>query len=212
MPNGLNIFVFHNCAKLFKVFFSGSRRGGRSTIQLHETCWLIKKNLEIKFPTICKEEKQTWEQLQKEKKRLVKSKRKEERKKHIFCLYGCDGLRGYLAAQGETVSRIVSAACEFLHTPWGRFTFLAAGQSLFQARRRVGTWCLAFHRTNFGQLFWCSYPAFWMRTLVTGIYPMTPLRRFPAFLSSAPSTTWLRNGPLVFDSLDRGGKFVWEFV
>jgi len=26
---------------------------------------------------------------------------------------------------------VVSAACEFLHTPWGRFTFLAAGQSLF---------------------------------------------------------------------------------
>ena len=83
MPNGLNIFVFHNCAKLFKVFFSGSRRGGRS-IQLHETCWLIKENLEIKFPTICKEEKQTWAQLQKEKRRLVKSKRNEERKKKYF--------------------------------------------------------------------------------------------------------------------------------
>ena len=38
-----------------------------------------------------------------------------------------------------------------------------------------------------------------------------PLRRIPAFLSTAQSMTWLRNGLLVINSLDRGGNTV-EFV
>ena len=41
---------------------------------------------------------------------------------------------------------------------------------------------------------------------LTGIYPMLPwCAIFPPFLSCAPLLTWLRNGHLVSDCLDRGG-------
>ena len=50
-----------------------------------------------------------------------------------------------------------------------------------------------------------------MRTLVTSIYPVATLRQIPAFLSGAPSMTWLRAGLLVAYSPDREGNLV-EFV
>ena len=50
-----------------------------------------------------------------------------------------------------------------------------------------------------------------MRALVTGISNTNPnFLRWSSSSSSAPSMTWLWNGPLVFDSLDHGGLIcVW---
>ena len=58
---------------------------------------------------------------------------------------------------------------------------------------------------NFWYCHRCVLPYDRMRALVTGISnPMTALRRSSSSLC-APSMTWLRNGSLVFDSLDLGG-------
>jgi len=91
-----------------------------------------------------------------------------------------------------------------LHSPTFRHAVkLALGVSRFwdKLRRVVVVSCLKLYV----QSLFC--------TLVTEIRPMTPLRRFPAFLSSAPSMTWLRNGVLVFDSTAKinlfGNVFAW---